>query len=139
MYSYEWDAVTGGYLLNSTPLSFSKEPRPVYYQEMDLLGFDKYWDYEKDDTYPYMWAEANKYWYRGHLVAQLKGGTLYQAPDLIPDEEALKEIRRFFPVDIAEMVARNEGILGSLVADTIKNAYNTYIELDCYKESRQEK
>lgn len=128
MYSYEWDAVTGGYLLNSTPLSFSKEPRPVYYQEMDLLGFDKYWDYEKDDTYPYMWAEANKYWYRGHLVAQLKGGTLYQAPDLIPDEEALKEIRRFFPVDIAEMVARNEGILGSLVADTIKNAYNTYIE-----------
>lgn len=128
MYSYEWDAVTGGYLLNSTPLSFSKEPRPVYYQEMDLLGFDKYWDYEKDDTYPYMWAEANKYWYRGHLVAQLKGGTLYQAPDLIPDEEALKEIRRFFPVDIAEMVERNEGILGSLVADTIKNAYNTYIE-----------
>ena len=56
MYSYEWDAETGGYVLNSTPLTFSKEPRPVYYREMDLLGFDKYWDYEKDDTYPYMWA-----------------------------------------------------------------------------------
>lgn len=61
MYSYEWDAETGGYVLNSTPLPFSKEPRPVYYREMDLLGFDKYWDYEKDDTYPYMWAETNKY------------------------------------------------------------------------------
>ena len=68
MYAYEWDAATGGYLLSSTPLAFSKEPRPVYYPEMDLMGFNKYWQYEKDDTYPYMWAEANKYWYRGQLV-----------------------------------------------------------------------
>ena len=128
MYSYEWDAETGGYVLNSTPLTFSKEPRPVYYREMDLLGFDKYWDYEKDDTYPYMWAEANKYWYRGQLVAQLKGGTLFEAPELIPDENARKSIVRFIPVDINEMISRNHGILESLVAETIKNAYNTYIE-----------
>lgn len=97
MYSYEWDAETGGYVLNSTPLTFSKEPRPVYYREMDLLGFDKYWDYEKDDTYPYMWAEANKYWYRGQLVAQLKGGTLFEAPELIPDENARKVSCALFP------------------------------------------
>ena len=62
MYSYDWDPSTGGYILNSTPLKFSKEPRPVYYKELDILGFDRYWDYEKDDTYPYMWAEANTYW-----------------------------------------------------------------------------
>ena len=128
MYSYEWDVETGGYVLNSTPLTFSKEPRPVYYREMDLLGFDKYWDYEKDDTFPYMWAEANKYWYRGQLVAQLKGGTLFEAPALIPDENASKSIVRLIPVDITEMVSRNHGILESLVAETIKNAYNTYIE-----------
>ena len=59
MYSYDWDPSTGGYILNSTPLNFSKEPRPVYYKELDMLGFDRYWDYEKDDTYPYMCAEAN--------------------------------------------------------------------------------
>ena len=29
MYSYTWDAETGGLLLNSSPLSFRKEPRPV--------------------------------------------------------------------------------------------------------------
>ena len=127
MYSYEWDAETGGYVLNSTPLPFSKEPRPVYYREMDLLGFDKYWDYEKDDTYPYMWAETNKYWYRGELVAQLKGGTLFQTPELIPDENARRNIVRFVPVDIAKMVSRNSSILDSLTAETIKNTYNTYI------------
>ena len=35
MYSYDWDPSTGGYILNSTPLKFSKEPRPVYYKELD--------------------------------------------------------------------------------------------------------
>lgn len=35
MYSYDWDSSTGGYILNSTPLKFSKEPRPVYYKELD--------------------------------------------------------------------------------------------------------
>ena len=36
MYSYTWDAETGGLLLNSSPLSFSKEPRPVYYKELGI-------------------------------------------------------------------------------------------------------
>lgn len=47
MYSYTWDSETGGLLLNSSPLQFSKEPRPVYYQELDILGFDRFWKYAK--------------------------------------------------------------------------------------------
>ena len=74
-----------------------------------------------------MWAETNKYWYRGELVAQLKGGTLFQTPELIPDENARRNIVRFVPVDIAKMVSRNSSILDSLTAETIKNTYNTYI------------
>lgn len=126
MYAYEWDTETGGYVLNSTPLVFSKEPRPVYYHEMDLLGFNKYWAYEKDDTYPYMWAEANKYWYRGQMIAQTRGGTLYTAPELIPDEAALG-LSVLEPVNIPMMVQRNATLLESLVSDTIKNVYNTYV------------
>lgn len=61
MYAYEWDSSTGGYILTPMPLAFSKEPRPVYYKELDILGFDKYWDYDKNDSFPYMWAEANNY------------------------------------------------------------------------------
>ena len=53
MYSYEWDETTGGLLLTSSLPKVSKEPRPVYYQELDLLGFDKHWIYEKNDAYPY--------------------------------------------------------------------------------------
>lgn len=83
MYSYTWDAKTGGLLLNSSPLSFSKEPRPVYYKELDILGFDRYWNYAKNDSYPYMWAEANNYFYRGRQVAKIKGGSLYTAPEIV--------------------------------------------------------
>jgi phosphoadenosine phosphosulfate reductase len=50
MYNYTYDPETGGLLLNTSPMRFSKEPRPVYYKELDLLGFDKYWTYEKQDV-----------------------------------------------------------------------------------------
>jgi phosphoadenosine phosphosulfate reductase len=80
MYSYTYDKKTGGILLNSSPTVFSKEPRPVYAPELDVLGFDKYWKYDKQTDTPYMWAEANNYYYRGQLVASLSGGNVYTAP-----------------------------------------------------------
>ncbi len=128
MYSYDWDPDTGGLLLNSSPLKFSKEPRPVYYKELDILGFDKYWTYEKDESYPYMWAEANKYIYRGRTVAKTKGGSVYTAPELImlDDPEPKGTPLRF--VDIPTMVEKNRDIIESLAQDTIKKIYNTYIE-----------
>ena len=67
-------------MLNSSPTKMSKEPRPVYAPELDILGFDKYWNYDKQTDTPYMWAEANRYWYRGRLVASLNGGNVYNAP-----------------------------------------------------------
>ena len=128
MYSYSWDAETGGLLLNSTPLNFSKEPRPVYYKELDLLGFDQYWNYEKNDAYPYMWAEANNYYYRGRNVAKTKGGALYTAPELVILEEPESSGTPLRFVDIPAMVEKNRSILESLVQDTIKKIYNTYVD-----------
>ena len=128
MYSYTLDAETGGLLLNSSPLSFSKEPRPVYYKELDILGFDRYWNYAKNDSYPYMWAEANNYFYRGRQVAKIKGGSLYTAPEIIilDDPEANGQPLRF--VDIPAMVEKNRDLLEKLAAETIKKIYNTYVE-----------
>lgn len=82
MYSYTYDETTGGLLLNLTPTGFSKEPRPVYAPELDILGFGKYWKYDRQTDFPYMWAEANNYYYRGKLVAKLKGGNVYTAPEI---------------------------------------------------------
>lgn len=128
MYTYEWDTETGGYVLNNVPLAMSKEPRPVYYKELDILGFDQYWKYEKCDFFPYMWAEANNYYYRGRLVAKTKGGSVYQKPELIlleapePDSEYLRY------VDIPAMVEKNREIMESLAQETIKKIYNYFME-----------
>lgn len=130
MYSYEWDLETGGLLLNSSPLSFSKEPRPVYYKELDILGFDKYWNYDKNDTYPYMWAEANNYWYRGRLVAKTKGGTLYTTPELIIVDEPEPDNAPLRFVDIPGMVEKNRDLLEKLTQDTIKKVFNTYVDYE---------
>lgn len=128
MYSYDWDPSTGGYILNSTPLNFSKEPRPVYYKELDMLGFDRYWDYEKDDTYPYMWAEANTYWYRGRKVAQTKGGSLCSSPEIAILEEAEPQGGKLRFVDVPAMISKNTPFMEGFVQETIKKVYNTYVE-----------
>ncbi|MBO6272667.1 phosphoadenosine phosphosulfate reductase family protein [bacterium] len=128
MYSYTWDKETGGLLLNSTNLVFSKEPRPVYYKELDILGFDKYWTYEKDDTYPYMWAEAGNYIYKGRLIAKINGGNIYNAPkiEIIEDPEPNNKSLEF--VDVEKMVEKNKDFLSALEKDTIKKVYNKYKE-----------
>lgn len=128
MYSYNYDVETGGIILNSSPLHFSKEPRPVYYKELDILGFDKHWKYEKNDEYPYMWAEANNYFYRGRKVAKTRGGSCYTAPEIIIlDTPELNGAPLKF-VDVPAMVEKNREILEGLVQDTIKKVYNTYIK-----------
>jgi len=128
MYTYDWDSSTGGYIITPMPLSFSKEPRPVYYKELDYLGFDQYWDYDKNDAFPYMWAEVNSYYYRGRLVAKIKGGTYFSKPviEIIDDPEPAGYPLRF--VDIPAMVKKNAQILEQITQDTIKKIYNTYID-----------
>lgn len=133
MYSYTYDKRTGGILLNSSPTGFSKEPRPVYAAELDLLGFDKFWRYDRQTEFPYMWAEANTYWYRGTFVAKLKGGNLYNSPEIIistdesgtpvspePNGNALR------PVDIVAMVEANREMLEIIEQTTVKKILAIY-------------
>ena len=136
MYSYTFDEETGGILLNSTPTNFSKEPRPVYAKEMDILGFDEYWDYEKQNDVPYLWAESVSYWYKGKLIARIKGGDLYTKPELIPAKDDDGNIyfgkdtgESLRPIDISLMCAKNSELLSIIEDTTVKlivKAYEKY-------------
>ncbi len=128
MYNYEWDSSTGGYILTTMQRAFSKEPRPVYYKELDILGFEKYWVYDKNDSFPYMWAEANNYFYRGRLVAKAKGGSVCSAPEIEIIENPEPEGYPLRFVDIPAMVEKNKEIMKQLEQETIKFIYNTYIQ-----------
>lgn len=143
MYSYTYDKKTGGILLNSSPTGFSKEPRPVYAPELDVLGFDKYWMYDKQIDRPYMWAEANNYYYRGKHVAKLKGGNIYNAPKIIipngnDDKPVMPEPEGISlrPVDIETMVEANREMLEIIEQTTVKKILAVYTKykdkLDCF-------
>ena len=133
MYSYTFDQETGGIILNSTPTNFSKEPRPVYACEMDILGFDKYWHYNKQNETPYMWAEANAYWYRNVKIATIKGGDLYTAPDLVPVRDEWGEVLfggssgcELLPIDIAKMCEKNHELMTVIEDATVKKIVKIY-------------
>jgi phosphoadenosine phosphosulfate reductase len=143
MYSYTYDNKTGGILLNSSPTGFSKEPRPVYAPELDLLGFGKFWKYDKQTDRPYMWAEANHYYYRGTLVAKLKGGNIFTPPEIIipngadgkpiiPEPKGIS----LRPVDIRAMVEANCAMLEIIEQSTVKKIlaiYNKHKDTrDCF-------
>lgn len=143
MYSYTYDKKTGGILLNSSPSGFSKEPRPVYSAELDAVGFDKFWEYDKKTVAPYMWAEANAYWYRGVCIAKLKGGNLYTAPEIIisADEEGNlinpEPGGNFLrPVDLTAMIEANREMLKIIEKVTVNKILAVYEKyknhLDCF-------
>jgi len=143
LYSYTYDKKTGGILLNSSPTGFSKEPRPVYATELDVLGFDKYWRYDKQIDRPYMWAEANQYYYRGMLVAKLKGGNIHTAPEIIiPNDADGKPVMpepkglSLRPIDIEAMVEANRQMLEIIEQSTVKKILAIYTKykgkLDCF-------
>lgn len=131
MYQYIWDAETNGLLLTTEQSKFSKEPRPVYYKELDILGFDQYWTYPKDDSAPLMWAEANNYIYKGRNVARTKGGSLYTKPEIIILEDPETDGAPLQFVDVEGMCWKNQELMETLVQETIQKIYNTFLK---YKE-----
>lgn len=133
MYSYSFDEETGGILLNSTPTNFSKEPRPVYASEMDLLGFSAYWEYEHQDDIPYMWAETNAYWYKGQIIAKIKGGDLYNEPVLMPVIDSSDNVifgratgHILQQIDLNKMSEKNKDILDTMERTTVQKIVRIY-------------
>lgn len=118
------NAETNGLLLTTEQSKFSKEPRPVYYKELDILGFDQYWTYPKDDSAPLLWAEANNYIYRGKIVARTKGGSLYTKPEIILVDDPEPDGAPLQFVDIVTMCKKNQFLMETLVHETIQNVYN---------------
>ena len=145
MFGYEYDAETGGLLLNDSTPNSSKEPRPVYATEMRMLNMDEWFTFENQDERPYMWAEAASYYYRGQLVARTKGGSLCEAPVMdymvvsTDNGEKAPAVPQGFelqPVDIDSMVSRNADMMAIIEQATVKKIYDYWKryqkKLDCF-------
>ena len=126
MYKYEWDPETGGFLLTTGQMPFSREPRPVYYKELDVLGFDQFWDYPKDDSAPLMWAEMNNYIYHGKNIARVSGGSLYKKPEVVFLEkpELFGSFLQF--VDVDAMCQKNADMMETILQRTAQRIFDVY-------------
>ena len=65
MFKIQWDKKTGGVLLGSvvTKETLNIAPRPVFYEELNLLGLNNLgWTYPECDE-PLMWACNKEYYY----------------------------------------------------------------------------
>lgn len=142
MYSYEWDKRTGGYRLTTQTGKFvASEIRPVFAEEITLMGLESWLKFDPNERRPLLWAKQNVYMYRGVEIAKFNR-TRYGKPLDIEwkgtgEGEGTHEISKtqqklkLVPVDIEAMVAKNQGIMTALVADTLKRIKEIY---DAYAE-----
>jgi phosphoadenosine phosphosulfate reductase len=125
MYDVFWDPETGGvYLAQAHSGGVAGAVRPVFFEELDLLGLDKYWHYPPAKR-PLLWAAGRVYYYRGEQVAEAHGGDFFERPRLVVRREDLD----LEPVNVALMLQKNAPFLEAIThtgLENIKAAHKKY-------------
>ncbi|NPV08141.1 MAG: phosphoadenosine phosphosulfate reductase family protein [Anaerolineae bacterium] len=120
-----WDEETGGVLLtDGDDGAIQGEVRPVFFEELDLFGFDTEWQYDRIQE-PLLWAVDRRYYYRGRQVAEAKGGGFFEKPKIEFQEKGLQ----LEPADVPVMLRKNAYIMSGLVhraIEFIDRTYNQY-------------
>jgi len=129
MYKITWDKETGGILLNLRVAedTLSVSPRPVFFEELDMLSLEqKGWSYPRCKE-PLMWACNKQYFYRGLLVFEVSGANIYDAPTVTFQKGC--ESMTLIPVDVDAMLSRNKDpmfLIESEAVDFIRDTYLAY-------------
>jgi len=127
MYKIKWDKENNGVELKySLQSGFKNNPRPVFFEELDILEFNKFWKYPKSKE-PLLWAIERKYFYKGVEVAEAKGGNVYDKPDVIltPEGNNLK----LKPINIEKVIEKNKDalfVIENEALDFIEKTFKAY-------------
>lgn len=129
MFKVIWDAENNGVRLtmSSKGEALNVSPRPVFWEELDLLGLNKKgWIYPHVEE-PLLWACDRRYFYKGEFVLEVKGGNVFDAPTVIQQEGFEALILQ--PVDMERLRSRNEDtmfIIEHEAMDFINQTYRRY-------------
>lgn len=137
MYKITWDKETGGVQLHSRIVegTLGTSPRPVFWEELDLLKLDKLgWKYPHCEE-PLLWAINKQYWYRGEFVFEAKGANIYDEATVVfqPGMESLK----LKPVDVKKMLERTKEYMFLLESEAIEFIHETYSQYASARKSVQ--
>ena len=128
MYKITWDEETGGVLLHPRIVdgTIGVPPRPVFYEELDLLRLNEYgWNYPHCEE-PIMWAVNKQYYYRGKHIFDAKGANIYTEPTL--EFEKGIEPMELIPVDMKKMLKRTSDLMFVLENEAIEFIRDIYTE-----------
>lgn len=130
MYKAIWDTETGGVTLQNykSDETLSVSPRPVFYEELDLLGLDKLpdgkaWHYPRCKE-PLLWACNKQYYYKGEFVFEAKGANLYDSPTIVLQPRA--EGLTLDPVNVKAMLERCKDTMFHIESEAIEFIRSTY-------------
>ena len=129
MFKVIWDQQSNGVQLtmSSKGDALNVSPRPVFWEELDLLGLNKMgWIYPHVDE-PLLWACDRRYFYKGDFVLEVKGGNVFDAPTVIQQDGFESLI--LSPVDMERLRSLNEDtmfIIEHEAMDFINQTYRRY-------------
>ena len=129
MFKVIWDSEYNGVRLtmSSKGDALNVSPRPVFWEELDLLGLNrKGWIYPHVEE-PLLWACDRRYFYKGQFVLEVKGGNVFDAPTVVQQEGF--ETLTLQPVDMERLRSRNEDtmfIIEHEAMDFINQTYRRY-------------
>lgn len=129
MFKVIWDAQSNGVQLtiSSKGDALNVSPRPVFWEELDLLGLNKLgWIYPKVEE-PLLWACDRRYFYKGDFVLEVKGGNVFDAPTVIQQDGF--ESLVLAPIDMERLRSLNEDtmfIIEHEAMDFINQTYRRY-------------
>lgn len=129
MFKIQWDKETGGVVLGvlATKDTLNISPRPVFFEELNLLGLKELgWEYPECSE-PLMWACNKEYYYRGEKMFEAKGANIYEKATV--EFISGMEKRTLVPVDMQKMLERTREqmfLCESEAIEFIRDTYDTY-------------
>jgi len=114
MFGLKWEA---GNLISLSTACEEGLFIPVFYEELNLVGLNRYFDYPESDE-PIAWAKDSndvvEYWYEGKCIAKVKKGALFKDTEIVYVDNSLRELK---PIDISELVKINRNFIRDLSSE----------------------
>ena len=128
MFKIQWDKETGGVKLSSRieEGTLGTSPRPVFWEELDLLKLNEMgWKYPHSSE-PLLWAINKQYWYHGELVFEAKGANVYDSAIIVIQPGCEKMTLK--PVNIKKMLNRTRDSMFLLESEAIEFIREVYVQ-----------
>jgi len=135
MFKIIWDKETGGIKFKSlhTKDVLGVSPRPVFFEELDLLKLKNFgWNYPQCQE-PLLWACNKQYFYCGKFVFEARGANIYDVPTILlqPGAENLK----IEPIDVKAMLKKCKDEMFLIESEAIEFIRGIYLQYSLARKS----